>query len=269
MLKPYITYFVILITVLVIYNMFGTKTMRHSLKLNGGTTVVAFLKDDTGWIAADSKVVEETNGAITGSHTVKKIKQTDDIFYAFTVHPQMYFDNELIYDAFSIMESTIKSQKDFDKSFNAFDSLITVKLDKAIKILLEHKHIAMLEKYTKTSFLGFLMVQYKNSKPSYKISSYKFEKVGDGYKTVPDPPLVMQGAYPLLFLGSYEAALRYIRSHPKFLVGFKNVRQKLICLVSEEISANPEYVGFPIDAVEITKDGSQWYNHIMECSLKE
>ena len=252
-----------------IYNSSAIKTRNRSPEFFGGTTVIAFLKDDTGWIAADSKVVEETNGVITGSHTVRKIKQTDDIFYAFTVHPQMYFDNKLIYDAFSLMESTIKKEKDFKKSFDAFDSIIKSELDKAIKILLENNHIPTLEKYTNTSFLGFLMIQYNNDKPNYQIRSYKFQKDGIGYKTVPDPPLVMGGEYPMLFLGSYEAALRYIQSHPKMLVGFKDVREKLICLVTEEVSANPSYVGFPIDAVEITKDGAKWYHNITECSLKE
>jgi hypothetical protein len=267
MTKYYIT-IIILTSVLMIFNIQNIKP-KHSLKLCGGTTVVAFLKDDMGWIAADSKVVEETNGVITGSHTVRKIKQTGDIFYAFTVYPQMYYDNKLIYDAFALMEETIKKEKDFNKSFNAFDSLIIGELNKAIKILLENNQIAMLEKYTNTSFLGFLMIQYKNNKPSYQIRSYKFQKDGNGYKTVTDPPLIMQGVYPMLFLGSYEAAVRYIRSHPKMLVGFKDIREKLICLVAEEVSANPNYVGFPIDAVEMTKNDSKWYHDITECSLKE
>ncbi len=262
-------YFLILITGIMIYNIPVLKSAKHSLKLYGGTTVVAFLKDDMGWIAADSKVVDETNGIMTGCRTVKKIRETSGIFYAFTVYPQMYFDNELIYDAFSMMESTITSQKDFDKSFNVFDSLITSELDKAIKILLDHNHIAILQKYTNTSFLGFLMIQYKGIKPSYQIRSYKFQKTGNGYKTVPDPPLIINGAYPMLFLGSYQAALKYIRSHPNLLVGFKDIREKLVSLISEEVSANPDYVGFPIDAVEITKDGSNWYHDITDCTLNE
>ena len=38
----------------------------------------------------------------------------------------MYFDNKLIYDAFSIMESTITNQKDFDENhFMLLTPLIT------------------------------------------------------------------------------------------------------------------------------------------------
>lgn len=247
----------------------NAQTTMDSLKLYHGTSVIAFLKDDTGWIVADTKVVEETNSVITGSQTVRKIKQTQDIFYAFTVHPIMHFNDELIYDAFALMESTIKKEKDFNKSFTTFDSIIKSKLNDAINVLQKNNHIGTLEKYTKTSFLGFLMVQYQNGKPNYQIKSYKFQKNIDGYETVADPPLIMQGAYPILFLGSYEAAVKYIRSHPKLFVGFKDMREKLICLVAEEVGANPDYVGFPIDAVEITHNGHKWYYDNMKCSITQ
>lgn len=92
--------------------------------LNHGTTIIAFLKDEVGWIAAGTKVNVVTNGAITGSHRARKIKQTNDIFYAFAVHPMVRFNDELIYDAFSLMESTVKKEKEFKKAFDTFDLII-------------------------------------------------------------------------------------------------------------------------------------------------
>ena len=239
------------------------------LKLYHGTSVIAFLKDDIGWIAADSKVVEETNGVVTGSHTVRKIKETNAIFYAFTVHPIMHFDNQLVYDAFSLMESTIKKEKDFNKAFETFNSIIVNKLNESINILQKNNHYATLEKYTKTSFLGFLMVQYQNGKPSYQIRSYKFQKNIEGYSTVIDPPLIMHGTYPILFLGSYEAAIKYIGAHPKYFVGFTQMKERLICLIAQEVAANPNYVSFPIDVVEMTYKNSKWYYDNKKCSIPE
>lgn len=245
----------------------SAQSVTKELKLYHGTSILAFLKNDTGWIVADSKVTEETNGIITGSHNVRKIKETNGIFYAFTIHPIVHFDDELIYDAFSLMDSIIKKEKDFNKAFETFDTVIKDKLNEAINIFLKNNHILTLEKYTQTSFLGFLMVQYKGDKPNYQIRSYKFQKNSSGYTTVMDPPLIMGGEYPLLFLGSYQAALSYIRLHPKIFVGFQEMRGKLICLVAEEVKANPDHVGFPFDAIEITNKGHHWYHDIKECII--
>lgn len=251
---------------------FGIKGISQTkidiLKLYHGTSVIAFLKDDIGWIAADSKVVEEVNGVESSFQTVRKIKRTKDIFYAFTIIPIMHFNDDLIYDAFALMHSTIKEEKDFNKSFETFDSIITAKLNFAIKVLKNNNQIAILDKYTKTSILGFLMVQYQNGKPNYQIRSYKFQKEAENYNTIQDPPLIMQGVYPVLFLGNYEAAIEYIKTHPKYFVGFENIREKLICLVAEEVSANPDYVGFPIDTVEITQRGHKWRYGNVKCSLE-
>lgn len=251
------------------FNIINSQTTMKDIKLIDGTTVIAFLKDDIGWIVADTKVNLIINGINTGTENVTKIKQTSDIYYAFTVHPIVHFNNELIYDAFSVIDSIIKREIDFDRSFESFDEMIINKLDELINILLKQNQIITLEKYTKTSFLGFLMVQYENDKPKYQIRSYKFQKINKKFKTVIDPPFVMKGQNQILFLGSYKNAVRYIASNPSIFVGFRNIKEKLICLVTKEIETNPDHVGYPIDAVEITKDGGKWDYKITECSIKD
>lgn len=255
--------------ILYTFNILNSQPIMDDINLKYGTTVIAFLKDDIGWIVADSKVNLVTNGITTGTEYVRKIKHTNDIYYAFTVHPIMHFNDELIYDAFSIMESVIEVEVDFDQSFVSFDNLITNKLNEVIKILQKSNRISTLEKYTNTSFLGFLMVQYENKKPKYQIRSYKFKKIGTEYITIIDPPLILGGAYPMLFLGSRDAAINYIKSNPTLLVGFQNIKDKLVCLVSKEIEANSEHVGYPIDAVEITNNGAIWDYNIYECPIKD
>jgi hypothetical protein len=58
------------------------------------------------------------------------------------------------------------------------------------------------------------MVQYKNDKPNYQIRSYRFQNDGNKYKIVIDTPLVMHGVYPMLFLGSHEAAYKTFFARP-------------------------------------------------------
>ena len=80
-----------------------------------------------------------------------------------------------------------------------------------------------LEKYTQRSFLGFLMVEYKSDKPNFQVRSYKFRKTGDKFTVEVDPPMVISGTFPILFLGSYNAAVSYLTSHPTLFVGFEQI----------------------------------------------
>lgn len=235
------------------------------LRTYHGTTIIAFLKQDHGWIAADTKVAEDNNGTMTGSHHDHKIRKTNGIYYAFTIHPIVHFNDNLIYDAFSLMEATIKEKKDFDTAFMVFDNVINKKLITTINILQENNHLEILEKYTKTSFLGFLMVQYVDGNPIFKVRSYRFEQNNSGYKVVLDPPLVMNGPINIIFLGSYQAATNFLRENKSYFSGFTQMKEKLICLIAKEIAANPNYVGFPVDVVEINSDGDKWHYDIKEC----
>lgn len=240
------------------------------IKLFHGTTIIAFLKDDIGWIVSDTKVVEEIDGKLPRSHQVTKLRRTGNTFYAFAIHPVMYFNDRLVYDAFVIMDSILKKQKDFNSASEAFNSTIIKRLNVAIALMLRNNYHATLEKYCNTSFLGFIMVQYPKgeSKPKYQMRSYKFEKRNNGYITIPDPPLILRGRYPSLFLGSYQAAIEFLKQNPKYFSGFIKMRERLICLVAEEIKSNPIYVGYPIDAVEITSSNFKWYRNIKKCTIQ-
>lgn len=255
------------ILLLIIGNYSAKSQPIDELQLHGGTTIIAFLMDDRGWIVADSKVAVATNGVISEYKQVRKIARTKDIFYAFSEHPKVQFNDILIYDAFNIMDSTIRKKRSFIKSFESFDSAIVNKLNKTIDTLLTHNHFATLEEYTKNSFLGFLMVQYEKDKPSYKLRSYKFERTDQGYRTVIHSSEPATDGLPILFLGSKEAVFKYIESHPNLFSGFMQIKEKLVCLVAQEIQASPDHVGFPIDAVKITKHGHKWYCNNMECNI--
>jgi hypothetical protein len=242
-------------------------TSNMGLKLYHGTTVIAFLKDDIGWIAADSKVTTITAEGIV-SKNVKKIEERKNIFYAFAEVPVARLNDQVIYDAYDIMDETINQEQDFTKSFDAFDARIIIKLQECLDIIVKENELGFIIKYTRQSFLSFIMVQFQQGKRFFQHKSYKFELHNGVYNVVEEPPLMLIGAYPFMLLGSSNAAIEYLRLNPKFLLGFTEMKEKLIFLIAQEIKANPLYVGFPINVVEITDSSQVWSLDNMNCPIQ-
>lgn len=99
--------------------------------------------------------------------------------------------------------------------------------------------------------------------------SYRFQRGIEGYSTVVEPPYIVYGQYPILFLGSYERAVKYLLSNRNYFTGFTKMKERLVCLIAQEIEANRAYVDFPVDVIEMKYGSHKWYYDNKKCTIAQ
>jgi hypothetical protein len=265
-----VTGILLCIIILLIINIQMTTENKNLLRLKRGTAIAAFVKKDTVWIAADTKVTTTNErGQILEVKKVRKIHQTDGVYYAFVELPEVIYDGKTIFSAITTLDDIIWKVKDRNKVVAQFVDTTLKQLDELISIYKQIAADQLLEMYTRKSILGFIVVWFDNGEARFEQRTFRFEKTLTGFKTVLEPARTKFPENNLLLLGSYENAAKFLQENKKYFVGFKDMKERIICLVKEEADKNSEWVGLPIDAVEIDKGGPKWYLDNTECKIKE
>ena len=249
------------------FTIYSFSIFGQPIDLNHGTTIIAFITNDTVWVAADTKVHESaSNYNKEQSSTHRKIFKTNEIVYAFSELPRPSTYNKEVYNADKIMTHFIKTQKTFEKIFEKFNDSIIKRLTVFIDSLKVNRYYSEIEEYKKKPVLGMFMIAFINGKPEFKHRTYKFNEQANG--VIPIDPFVPDGFGRILWLGSQINAMNYLRSNKSYFNGFKNMTQRLICLINEEVKNNGEYVGFPVDVLILTKKWHKWYYNNKSCIIQ-
>jgi hypothetical protein len=240
--------------------------MNKNVQVHYGTTIAAYITPDTAWIAADTKVnnINPQTSKVESSFKMNKIHEMDNIVYAFHGHPHIdYYDNR-IFDAIKTMADCIKKEKDLNAAFELFNLTIINQLNDALKFLQDNNHPHVLHRYTNESFFGILMITFQNGYGEYLHRKYRFERVGMNIKATAEPQQITPEKNALLLLGSIGSASGFLTANPSYFHGLNHMIEKLVFLIDKEAKANPKEVGFPVDALIMTRESNQWYRDIKD-----
>lgn len=259
------------IFVLLFFSMNAQSQLQgDQLKMYKGTTILAFIKPDTAWIAADSKVTQKNiyTKKVDSSYNTRKIYKTGNIAYAFHGLPSIDYKNQRVFDATKTMAKSIKKGKDINTAYALFNTAILKELDSLITLFQSANAHNLLDSFTKEPFFGFLMLSYQNGKAEYFARKYRFKKTSKGIIAALEPDEYGHQESCFLMLGKEENVFTYLLANPSYFEGFKQMKEKLVCLIDKEVKANPNDVGFPVDVLILSHKRYRWFYNINECSLK-
>jgi hypothetical protein len=227
------------------------------------TTVVVARSADEIVIGADSKVTDTYGKEL--SSQVCKIQQVGNLFVAF---------EGLLRDkatGFNLPEITVKALRlkpnaTVADKVNILTGFITaelfVELNRVRRDSAEEFHV----KLEGQTFLRIVVAGFENNRPLVFVRQFRtaFIARGIGVIVIPDDCLdYCQGEVVTRFLGETEAIENLPEETPDFWKDglTAGVRR----LVQTEIDARSEYVGPPIDLLQIKPQGAKWLQKKPQC----
>jgi len=229
---------------------------QRDLKFPHGTSILAYIKPDTIWIASDTRVTRKDST----HYKDRKIRQTNNVFYAFSELPVVLTkDDQVVISAFETMNNAIQKGKDFGSTFEIFNESIIKQWNALISQLAKFNDLADMQMYRKKYFLQCLMVAFENGHSVYKVRRYKFDEHAFDLKIVYNDDAVPKNITPLFGLGSYQNAYKFIKENNYLMRSTHRMIEQMVLLINVEAKANPIFVGMPADVVIIYKDGHKWF----------
>ncbi len=234
------------------------------LSLAQATTIVVARAANEIVIGADSKVTD-TYGKELNSQ-VCKIQQVGNLFIAVE---GLLRDNATGFNVPEIVVKSLQLKPDATaaEKVNILTGFLTGELLVELNQVRRNSEHEFLTKLEGQTFLRIVVAGFENSRPLVFVRQFRMAYIaqGIGVMVIPDDCLDdCKGEVVTRFLGETEAIEGLPEDNPGFWKDglAAGVRR----LVETEIEARSEYVGPPIDLLQINARGARWIQRKPECA---
>ncbi len=223
------------------------------------TTIIP-VRTTTGdiFIGADSK--EDV-----GNKLACKIKQFNELFFAFAGRANFGKKNIAMFDAFLIANEAANTTGSIRTKIQYFDKHIQSALENVIGLMFRTNKPLFNDSFKgdKSPALCVVIAGVLNNKPVYFIREYKINIIKNTNIKIKIVKVENIDKPAIDIIGTYGAIEKFagntaIPKNPDP----SNIIERLITLQSE---ATPSIVGLPVDILRITIRGAKWIQHKPEC----
>jgi hypothetical protein len=237
--------------------------LTASLSLTKATTIVVARTPSEIVIGADSKVTD-TYGKELNSQ-VCKIQQASNLFFAVE---GLLKDKATGFNVPEIVIRSLQLKPDATaaEKVNILTGFLTAELFVELNRVRRNSEEEFHTKLEGQTFLRIVVAGFENNRPLVFVRQFRMAYIaqGIGVIVIPDDCLDdCNGAVVTRFLGETEAIEGLPEDNPSFWNDglAAGVRR----LLETEIAARSEYVGPPIDLLQITAQGARWMKKKPEC----
>lgn len=233
------------------------------LSLANATTIVVARTPTEIVIGADSKVTD-TYGKELNSR-ICKIQQAGNLFFAVE---GLLKDKATGFNVPEIVIRSLQLKPDATaaEKVNILTGFLTAELFVELNRVRRNSEEEFHTKLEGQTFLRIVVAGFENNRPLVFVRQFRMAYIaqGIGVMVIPDDCLNdCNGAVVTRFLGETEAIEGLPEDNPSFWNDglAAGVRR----LLETEIAARSEYVGPPIDLLQITAQGARWIKKKPEC----
>lgn len=230
----------------------------------GGTTVIGYIENNRAFIAADSKQLQVNNETHdTTGLTICKVGHVGNICYGFSGNLRFLNKNEETFNVYKILNNAFSQNLDYEKSISLFNTELVKQFNYAISFIPSYKYD------TTMPLLSLLLASFKNDKPFIASYVYNFRhnelnQIIFNCKTESNKAFNDTGKV-FFHIGYAEQIKNYVKENPGFFYNKKTVEMKFRKLFQVEIEKNSKYVDWPIDMLEVKRNGYTWILQNQEC----
>lgn len=224
------------------------------------TTIVVIYKNKTLTIGADCKLAQFRHGKIEGSLSINKIIEIDSVFFASS---GFYSDPKYNFNIVHIARDALMDKCDIHTKILNFNGIFTQKLERYLQSI-KHDH-PLFDKIKIKGFLSIkaLFIGRKNDIPFYYLIEYVISyNSGKFHYTfqIGRHPSKDGPANICLYFGHIDSIDNYIKSNASLIKNEDPVKV-IKLLINLEIINEPEYVGLPIDILQVNEYGYKWIQY--------
>ena len=225
------------------------------------TTVIVVRTPTEIYIGADSKITDVRNESLTS--TACKIRQVDDLFFAFSGLPKMPGVES---DLMEIIEEASRDGGTIADKVEEFDDIITDEWSEGLQELKKERPQFYKEEVKGRIILQVAFAGIQKRKPVFFLIHIKAVE-RDGFPAIDiskkSCPGDCQQGKVIAYFGHTGALKQYMSDRSNaWKSGYVQGIRKLITL---QMEAQPEYVGPPIDILHIDRMGAEWIEVKSEC----
>ena len=218
------------------------------------TTIVVVRTPTEIYIGADSKITDIRNESLTS--TACKIRQVDDLFFAFSGLPKMPGVES---DLMGIIEEASRGGGTIADKVEAFDDIIADKWSEGLQEMKKERPQFYEEEVKGKIILQVAFAGIQKRKPVFYLMHLKAVE-RDGFPAIDifkkSCPGDCQQGKVIAYFGNTGALKQYMSDRSNaWKSGYVQEIRKLITL---QIEAQPEHVGPPIDILHINRMGAEW-----------
>ena len=229
------------------------------------TTIVAVKRAKEIFIGADSKVTDTFGNA--SANQACKIMQAGSVFFAYAGFAR---DNQTGFSIPQIAADALNLKPELAVAARTeiLTSAVIEKLNVELPLLKQHSFVTYREKIEGKTFLRILIAGFEKGKPVLLVRQFRLGQMADkGVGVIvsrDDCDAGCKGKNITRFLGETEAIAGLPEETKDFWKqGFAAGVRKLI---ETEINARDEYVGAPIDILQITARRAVWIQKKALCA---
>lgn len=262
--------FFIILSCNLCYSQSGTYIFKH------GTSVVAFIKKDSIWLAADSKVMSTIDSSIGKPTTVCKIDEFNNAFIAIAGTPSIIYEHKIFWDSYEEIKKQLKTgtslqesyeilqKKLYDQLFQIYYSFIKNRSKKEVanlfsdtnKILLQVTLSGFTER--NNAFHVNWLYYLHGTEGNWSIMQYIVHALNGDVNDLGDLTYFS-------FAGQTDSIQKFLTPSSEFFKNKMTPKQRLIFLIKLEICKNKNAVGKPINIVLINPHKHEWLTKNKVC----
>lgn len=237
--------------------LFSCSLPARNPKLYHGTTIVAETSRDSVWIFADTRLLErgETNDI---HHTVNKIHQTKDVFYACAGYVLGVNEgsNDSFFNAPKIIGDIVANNNDIETIYQQAELVLKQRFTSVLPRL-NNKQLARMFA-TGNNKISYVIAQFKNGRRF--TASGKIE-LKPNKNIVADSRILEDNRFVLL--GKGDSIRVFMRTNDQYYRTAPNRRKLLYDLVYMECIKSYD-VDTPITSVVLYNNGYKWINRLKQ-----
>ena len=236
----------------------------NSQSIYNGTSIIIFSRDDSVWIASDSRVAirNKINKAIRYD-TVCKINKHENIFYTLSGCVKITNDknDQIVFDFKKVIDSLLKKSSTILDVGRSLQNIIPKELPPLFPLI---ENFLTYSNDTTTlmevNFCGFV-----GNKPIFY--RYSFYKKNNSKNVIMENESVRSNI--TILQGENKQMLDFLIKNRPYLDTAINIslRDRFTFLLNLEHKEFPDFVAAPYDILLITRDGYQWIENNSKCQF--
>lgn len=240
------------------------------LEVSGGTTTITYFKNDSVWMASDSRLSTYSNEVnTTVFDTVCKLRKAGNIFYLVSGSLVRYGVNGVkTFDASQLFFDMATKDNNVSSLLPAYDIYITDTLLKIANHIKAEDKSLYARLFEDDHLLQVTAVTFAGN--AAQLSSYKYyipDSKADTLQLLRNTlnQSQLRKLPTLLIAGSQDSIRGFLATHPKFYASGLRPDKKLDSMIKMEAVAKPQNVALPVDMVLVYKDGFKWIHQQTKC----
>lgn len=237
----------------------------------GGTTVITVVRNDSIWVAADSKIYNTPGPGAKGKmkdfgNYSCKIHVDKGIIYVM-LGTWVYFKAVVPgydYNSYDIMKAAIIKEQNFESAFTLFETNIKTAITKMLKFQADKTPQYFFKNMLNSYPLYVLAIQFQNGKFTIKNRGYYVSGSSPSDMLVIPTSINKDFKRPGVLLNGIYNNIKPLIDKKQYLNG-GNMRAELEYLIKLEASKKPEAISLPVDIILLHNKGYKWVQLKKQC----